>query len=70
MVMRIQVNGEQVELESSVTVEQLLAHLNIDWQGGRVAVEVNMDVIPKAEYPSRMIVEGDAVEVVKFVGGG
>ena len=36
----------------------------------RIAVEVNRMVVPRAEYPSTTLREGDAVEVIHFVGGG
>lgn len=65
--MRINVNGEERETEAG-TVAALLAFLGIE--PVRVAVEVNMDIIPKGEYGSTPLKEGDAVEIVQFVGGG
>ena len=59
-----------MDLPDTVTVEQLLAQLNIKWDGGRVAVEINMDVVPKTEFSTRTLSDGDAVEIVRFVGGG
>ncbi len=67
----IRLNGETHELASAgavPTVTDLLTQL--DLAGGRVAVEVNGTVVPRAEHASCALHEGDAVEVVTFVGGG
>jgi sulfur carrier protein len=63
----IQINGEN-RVFSEQTVLQLLEALEIDPK--RVAVELNMDILPKAEYSSRAIAKGDKIEIVHFVGGG
>jgi sulfur carrier protein len=65
--MKIKLNGEAHET-SSRTVAELLAEMNIPRQG--VAVEVNLNIIKKAEYEGFTIYEGDSVEIVNFVGGG
>lgn len=64
----IQLNGERYELPEPLTVDALLTHLEIDAR--RVAVEVNEYVVRKAAYADTLVNEGDAVEVVNFVGGG
>jgi sulfur carrier protein len=64
----IQLNGEPYELPDPVTVATLLARLEIDAR--RVAVELNEWVVKKAAYGETLVHEGDAVEVVNFVGGG
>ncbi len=66
--MKLMVNGEPLEVASALTVRGLVEHLGLE--GGPVAVEVNGDVVPRAEHASRALAEGDAVEVVHFVGGG
>ena len=68
MPVTIQLNGERYEVLQSLTVDALLARLEID--GRRVAVELNEYVVSKASYGDTLIREGDAVEVVNFVGGG
>lgn len=65
--MQIQINGESREI-SQKTVLQLLESLGIDPK--RVAVELNMDILPKADYLTRAIAEDDKIEIVHFVGGG
>ena len=64
----IQLNGERYELSEPLTVDALLSRLEID--GRRVAVELNEYVVRKAAYADTLVKEGDAVEVVNFVGGG
>ena len=66
--MTITLNGDKRELAAPLTVAQLLSQLEID--GRRVAVELNLAVVKKAAYGSSVIKEGDEVEIVNFVGGG
>lgn len=66
--MRLNVNGEMREFARAATVHELLEEMGIDQ--GRVAVEVNLSVIRKSEFGNFRLHEGDAVEVVNFVGGG
>ena len=65
--MKIIVNGEDIQTERT-TISGLLEELDI--VAGRVAVEVNLKVIKKAEYEAHELHDGDAVEIVYFVGGG
>lgn len=53
---------------SSVTIADLLTHLDIDPR--RVAVERNFLVVKRAAYDTTQIIEGDEIEIVNFVGGG
>lgn len=62
------INGERRTIRAGMTVADLLAELELG--GRRIAVEINRDVIPRADYARRVIGEGDQVEVVHFVGGG
>ena len=66
--MRLKINGEIREVLNAVTVKELLSELKIE--SGRVAVEVNLTVIRKADHENCRLNEGDAVEIVNFVGGG
>ena len=54
--------------DRGATVAALLAEAGL--AGKRVAVEVNGEVVPRAEHGTRRLVDGDRVEVVTFVGGG
>ena len=66
--MRVHINGEEREVPDAASVERLLEVLAI--KAARVAVEVNTQVVKKADYASRVLQPGDAVEIVAFVGGG
>ncbi len=66
--MQLTVNGGSVEIGAGSTVAGLLEHLNITRE--RVAVEVNLDIIPKAAYDIYCLSDGDRIEIVQFVGGG
>ena len=65
---QVTVNGEPRGLPDAQTVAQLLQSLALT--RGRVAVEINTEVVPRATYGERTIRAGDAIEVVTFVGGG
>ena len=65
--MQIQINGELREV-SRTTVLGLLESLGIDPR--RVAVELNTEILPKAEYAEKTIADDDRIEIVHFVGGG
>ena len=66
--MKISLNGEPHELAGPLTLNALLAQLNIDPR--RVAVEHNLTVVKRANYDSTQIQDGDQIEIVNFVGGG
>ena len=65
--MNITINGEAASIET-LSVQDYLVSLAIDPR--RVAVELNRDILPKALYESTILREGDALEIVHFVGGG
>ncbi len=66
--MRILLNGENVSLPHPMTVQELLAHLDIDPR--LVAVECDRVVVRRAKYEQTPIPAGAEVEIVAFVGGG
>ncbi len=66
--MRIQLNGESYELPDGDTVAALLNRL--DLTGRRVAVELNLDIVPRSQHASTALNEGDQIEVVHAIGGG
>lgn len=65
--MRLTVNGEAYCTEKN-TVRELLGEMDIVPE--RVAVEINLKVLKRAEYTEYKLQEGDSIEVVYFVGGG
>jgi thiamine biosynthesis protein ThiS len=62
------VNDEPRALPGGATVAELIEQLGLGAR--RVAVEVNRTLVPRAEYAATRLAEGDAVEVIHFVGGG
>jgi thiazole synthase len=64
----IQVNGENRETAAGTTVTGLLSQLGLN--AGRVAVERNLRILPKAKWEETQVAEGDCFEIVQFVGGG
>ena len=62
------VNGQATHLEPGASVERLLETLALS--GKRVAVERNGEIVPRSQYPSTRLAEGDALEIVVAVGGG
>ena len=61
-------NDEPRTVPEGATVADLVAALDLGPR--RIAIEVNRAVVPRAEYPSTPLRDGDAVEVIQFVGGG
>ncbi len=66
--MKISVNGETRDVAPGTTLSQLVAGLSLG--GLKVAVERNFNIVPRQEYDATVLVEGDRLEVVTFVGGG
>ena len=66
--MTITLNGDRHDIPGPLSISELLAQLEIDAR--RVAVELNTAVVKKADYDSSVVDDGDAVEIVNFVGGG
>jgi thiazole synthase len=64
----ITVNAESRSFPDPLTVADLIRTLDKD--PAKLAVEVNRDVVPRAEHPARRLRDGDAVEIVTLVGGG
>lgn len=64
----ITVNGKDIEIAESLTIQEYLEQNH--YQLKRVAVEMNGQIVPKADYASVILYSGDKLEVVSFVGGG
>jgi sulfur carrier protein len=66
--MTIHVNGEPREVDDEISIFALLEHLKVT--APHVAVELNLEVVPRAEHAQTTLHDGDRVEVVTLVGGG
>lgn len=66
--MTITVNGERREVPDGLSVRALLEHLGM--KADRVAIERNLDILPRALWPETQVQQNDSFEIVQFVGGG
>jgi sulfur carrier protein len=64
----ISVNGETRRTKPGATVVDLLRELGLD--GGRVAIERNLEILPRQKWTETQVQPGDRYEIVQFVGGG
>jgi len=62
------VNGEQRRVPGGISIAAMLAELGLDPQ--RVAVERNLEIVPRSTLGEVRVEDGDAYEIVHFVGGG
>jgi len=65
--MLVIINGVETELADTVTVANLIKQLELT---GRIAVELNKQIVPRSEFESRLINKGDMIEIVHAIGGG
>jgi thiamine biosynthesis protein ThiS len=64
----ITVNGERREFSPGTTVAELLRELGLN--AGRVAIERNLEILPRPRWQDTQVAAGDRYEIVQFVGGG
>lgn len=64
----IRVNGEHRRVNGGISIAQLLAELGLDPH--RIAVERNLEIVPRGQIGETMVEDGDDFELVHFVGGG
>ena len=66
--MQIKVNGELREFGAGLSVAALAEQLRLNPK--QVAVERNLEVVPRSRYNEIMLSDGDSIEIVRFIGGG
>ena len=66
--MKITINGEVREIPEGLTVAALLQHLEMT--ADRVAIERNLDILPRAKWQETAVLPDDRYEIVHLVGGG
>lgn len=64
----MKVNGEKIVFREGMTVSELVAEMG--FSEAMVAVELNLDILPRDSFSSTVLKENDCIEVVRFVGGG
>ena len=69
--MKLQINGEARDFSDSHTPFTLAALVEtLGMKSDRVAVELNLDIVPRDRWADTQLNEGDRLEIVHFVGGG
>jgi sulfur carrier protein len=66
--MNLTVNGESRSFDSVADVAGLVAALGLDAR--KVAVERNLEIVPRSAYGRTPLADGDRIEIVHFIGGG
>ena len=65
---RVTINGERRRVPAGASLAQLIAEVGLDPR--RVAVERNLEIVPRSTFGEVIVEDGDAYEIVHFVGGG
>jgi len=66
--MRLTINGEERSFEAGLDLAGLVHALGLDVR--KVAVERNLEIVPRSTYARVLLADGDRLEIVQFVGGG
>ena len=66
--MRLTINGEERSFDGGLDVDGLVRALGLDTR--KVAVERNLEIVPRSTYSQVRLADGDRLEIVQFVGGG
>jgi len=66
--MDIFLNGEKQKIENGLNITNLIKQLN--FENKRLAVEVNLEIVPRSQFDSYVLSAGDKVEIVRAIGGG
>ncbi len=66
--MTVTINGEERDVPAGLSVAALLGHLGM--KSDRVAIERNLEILPRARWHDAAVQPGDHYEIVQFVGGG
>jgi sulfur carrier protein len=66
--MQIYINGASHDLETGISLKELIGVLNLE--GKRIAIEVNQSLIPRSRFSEQQLCDQDQVEIIHAVGGG
>ena len=66
--MNLTVNGEPRTFEALANLSALVSALGLD--GRKVAIERNLEIVPRSAYGKTKLMDGDRIEIVHFIGGG
>jgi thiamine biosynthesis protein ThiS len=65
---KLQINGEPKTYEGPPTLAALISQMGL--KADRVAVELNLEIVPRDHWAQISLSDGDRLEIVHFVGGG
>lgn len=66
--MQLQINGELRSFPEKLSLSELIVQLGM--KQDRVAVELNLEIVPRGNWEATVLKDGDRLEIVHFVGGG
>jgi thiamine biosynthesis protein ThiS len=66
--MKLFLNGDEHQISEVSSVADLVAALGLDSR--KVAVERNLEIVPRSTYAATELADGDRIEIVTFIGGG
>jgi thiamine biosynthesis protein ThiS len=66
--MEITVNGQLHQVQENDTILQLIHTLGLE--NKRLAVEMNSTIVPRSQFETRILTQGDKIEIVQAIGGG
>jgi sulfur carrier protein len=66
--LQLMVNGEERSFDAIGVLSDLVASLGLDQR--KVAVERNLQIVPRSAYAATALSDGDRIEIVHFIGGG
>jgi len=68
-VIELIINGETyADIPAGINVAGLLEHLQLP--SGKIAVERNLEIVPRSSFASQLLSDGDKLEIIHFIGGG
>ena len=65
--MKVLINGSSYSVKESCSLDSLIKNLELD---GKYAIEINQNIIPRSQYSTKQVSNGDKIEIVKDIGGG
>src|SRR5882724_1865550 len=68
MTLHVTINGEARRLSGAITLSEMLVFLGLDPK--KIAVERNLEIVPRSTYAAVRVADGDKYEIVHFIGGG
>jgi thiamine biosynthesis protein ThiS len=66
--MKLQINGEQRDFADHLSLAALVDQLGM--KADRLAIELNLNIVPRSQWDTTTLADGDRLEIVHFVGGG